>query len=299
MHSGIIEGLPIGDYHADPAISKSGLKFLLDPEKTPAHFFYEYRLPNIKKPKPSKEKIFGNAFHTAVLEPDLFPNLYVQGPDISKNSNAWKEFVAEAELSGRIVLDAADMEKIDAMAERLNAHETALHYLPHNNENVLVEASFFWTDPATGVRCKCRPDILLRDSMIPADLKTVRSASEAAFKWDINNYGYDIQDAIYTSGVNVLSPDLVNDFVFICVEKEPPYEVALWRLTPKYKKSGYVRFRRGTEIFGHCEKKNAWPGFDPAVRDIDPPDRIFRELGITDTTEEEEPHEPEEYQNAA
>ena len=56
------------DYHAHPAISKSGLDLI---SRSPAH--YRYRAPK----EPSRAMEIGTAIHTALLEPDRYAAEYV------------------------------------------------------------------------------------------------------------------------------------------------------------------------------------------------------------------------------
>ncbi len=295
MRSGIIQHLPIADYHADPALSKSGLKLLL--EKTPAHYFYQYRNPAAVKPETKGKKKFGQLLHDYVLEPELFKKLYVIAPPINKNKLVFKEMKKEIERCGKTLVDAKDMDALAEMAHALHAHPDAKGFLPKTNPEVQVETSYFWTDPATGLRCKCRTDTRIPSLRKPGDLKSCRSAKEEDFARDIMNYGYDIQDASYTSGMNTMLDTEVEDFTFICIESEPPYLIALWTLPAVYKRRGYAEYRRGLEIAAACEKAGKWHGYHEGVRSITPPPRVLREYEFEQ--EEEDDNEPEEYSKAS
>jgi hypothetical protein len=106
------------EYHADTsAISKSGLDLV---HRSPAHY-YAAKLdpdrPAEKKDTPALR--FGRAFHTLVLEPDLFFQEYAVLPEkvdrrTKAGKEAWAEF--EAELGGREALTAEDGQRLGAMA---------------------------------------------------------------------------------------------------------------------------------------------------------------------------------------
>lgn len=293
MRTGIIKDLPIADYHADFAVSKSGLKLLLD--KTPAHYFYEYRSGKKKAKAPSPDKIFGQAFHDALLEPAIFKSAYIQAPAISKATTEFKAFKKEAAAAGKTILDEEDYEAIGHMSEAVLSHPTASQYMPANDVSIQTEVSFFWDDPATGVRCKARPDLLRTASpiLIP-DLKTCRSAGYEGFRRDIYEYGYDIQYASYSSGVDMLLPEESEDFLYICAEKEPPYLVAVYRLTPEFKAIGYARYRKGLSIVAECERTGIWPGYKNSVQEIHPPYKATREYDVSNI-EDTDHAEPEGY----
>lgn len=296
MRSGIIQQLPIADYHADPALSKSGLKLLL--ERTPAHYFYQYRTEAGRKPKKtSKDKAFGQALHDFVLEPAEFKSRYTVAPPINKNTTAYKTLRKEIEAAGRVFLPEEDMEKVTEMHNALVSHPEARVFIPSVNSSVEVETSYFTVDPATGLRCKCRTDMRIPEWRKAGDLKSCLSAKEEDFTWDIMNYGYDIQDASYTSVMNTMEETEIEDFTFVCVEKEPPWCIALWTLPPAYKQRGYAEYRRAISIAAECEKTGTWPGYHPGVRQIMPPTKVISEYGFAQ--EEEDENEPEEYSQTA
>lgn len=282
----IVDDMPIELYHADHAVSKSGLKLLLD--KTPSHYFHEYRTPGVKRPAPGKEKVFGAALHDYMLSPLVFAARYVEAIPGNKNRSAYRQFKADAEKASKLILDAEDMERLEEMKDALYANDDAMQYF---GNDIDVERSFFWTDEETGVRCKCRPDILVRDTLVAADLKTCRSAKEETLRKDIYNYGYHIQDASYTAGVNVFSEALLADFAFIFIENTAPYGIAVYRLSPAFRRRGYADWRRGLEKVAACEKAGIWPSYAKGIREIDPPTWVMRE--DNDNMQEGE-HEREE-----
>lgn len=295
MLSGIIENLPIGEYHADPALSKSGIKLLL--EKSPAHYFHQYRTPAVMKrpaPKKGSDKFIGQALHDFVLEPRLFKDLYYHAPAINKNKTVFKALRKEMDAIGKIMIDQDEFDLVTEMAAALHAHPEAKGFFPSTNPEVKTETSYFWIDAATGLRCKCRTDMHIPSLRKAGDLKSCRSATETDFERDIRNYGYDIQDASYTSGLNTMDGGEIVDFTFICIEKEPPYCIALYTLPPSLKRRGYAQYRHGVQMAAACEKTGIWPGYPEGVRQITPSAQVMREYGY-ETQQEEEGHEPEEY----
>lgn len=266
--------MSIEDYHAHPAISKSGLKTLVT--KTPAHYWAEYRkAPDVVK-KISREKIFGQAFHTFLLEPQEFKKRYAPNPGLNKNTKAYKEIAARVASFGGELLDHDELQSLVSMRQAVLRHPVAGKHLRHPprgriKKKSLIETSIFFTDAETGVRCKIRPDEYLIDDKIILDPKTTADASPEAFAKSVYAYGYDIQRALYMKGVEQAMKVVVKDMLFIAVEKIEPYAVGVYRLDASYCDIGYQRMRAGLEIFAKCDKEKSWPALPPVVQDISPP----------------------------
>jgi hypothetical protein len=73
------------DYHADPAISASHLKAVM---QSPYHYWSRYLNPQRPTMEPTAAMRLGSLAHCAVLEPDELHNRYAIAPD--RRSNAGK-----------------------------------------------------------------------------------------------------------------------------------------------------------------------------------------------------------------
>jgi len=150
------DDLSADEYHADKtSISSSGLRALLSPG-CPAQFKYDRDNPQA----PKKEFDLGHAAHLYVLGegPELevidFPDWRKKDAQIQRD---------EAYLAGKVPLLVKDHEMVLAMAEAIRQHPIAGPlFTPGTGK---AEQSIYWTDPATGVRCRVRPD-WLRGSII-------------------------------------------------------------------------------------------------------------------------------------
>lgn len=253
--AGIIPALTNEAYHGSPGVSKSGLWKLYS--ETPAHFRFGER-------KASRDFDVGEAIHLAVLQPEEFETRVMRGPK-DRRGNNWKDFVAEASNTGRLLLTEGDFDKALEVRDVVHADAwlNAMIVSPHSQ----VEHSGFWTDEQTGVVCRCRPDLYRPDLGIMFDLKSTRSAHPDAFARDVVNYGYHAQEAWYSDGYRGLG-QTVDGFVFIALEKERPYCRAVYELPPSIVEEGRVIMRKALDTYAQCVAVDRWPGYPSGVQEL-------------------------------
>ena len=245
----IIENMSNADYHAHPAISKSGLDLI---EKSPAHFFYAER-------EKTKEMVIGSAFHDLVLLPDTFNELYIiKHSDMNLSTKAGKEWKQQADESG------------NAMKESVLAHHAAGRLL----SNGKPETSIFWQDEI-GVECRCRPDFININNVI-VDLKTTTDASPKGFAKSVANFRYHVQDAYYCHGYKHAFGELPRGFVFVAVEKKPPYAVGVYTLDDLAKLEGEMRFKENLSTYKQALEENAWNAFSQKIETLSLPSWAFK-----------------------
>jgi PDDEXK-like domain of unknown function (DUF3799) len=234
------------DYHADPAISASQLKTVM---QSPYHYWSKYLDPSRTPTIATSAMKLGSLTHCAVLEPDELSKRYGITPD--RRSNAGKALAAEMEASGIEAVTAQEMEQALAMADAVRSNSTAALLL----FNGTAEESRWWDDVSTGLRCKCRPDWLSADGATIIDLKTCQDASPAAFARVVANFGYQIQAAHYLAGT------LATRFIFVAVEKTAPYAIGVYELNTEALIHGSIARHNALQILQDCRAINSWPGF--------------------------------------
>ena len=264
MKPGVYSNISNDDYHASDGVSKSGLSLIL---KSPAHYAARYIHGEPEEPTPAME--FGTAFHAAVLEPYMFASDWAVQPDVNRRTKAgkekWEKFLSENE--GKHLLKHDDMTTIENMREAVLSHPAASRLLTGGSP----ELSIYWNDRAYNVLCKCRPDYLLADSMIAVDLKTCVDASYDGFSKACANFGYHIQAAFYMDGISSIFERQCKAFVFIAVEKKPPYAVAVYTLDRESVDYGRMEYREAIARYAECLRNNTWPGYDSQVKEISLP----------------------------
>lgn len=275
LKNGIYPDLPADDYFADPRLSNSGSKQLL---RSPKHYQHDRTSPRTE----TAALRMGSALHCAVLEPEKYALEYATAPECDRRTKAgrelWGRFQAEAE--GRTVLTAAEAEQVQLMANSIAAHPLA----PKLISGGQAEVSLLWSDPTYGTPCKARADYLQADAGVIIDLKTCTDASPQGFARQALNYQYHTQGACYLSGANALGLK-VTDFVFIAIEKSPPYAIGIYRLSDAHLELGHRRWAEACELYKRCTESGLWPGYSDTITELTLPGWAASELYI-DPTEE-------------
>lgn len=252
---GVYDGLPAEEYHADPALSASGMKLLLDPG-CPAQYRWERDNP----PPPRKTFDFGHAAHRLVLGDGA--KLRVLDFDDYKTKAA-QEAKKAAREEGAIPLLPDEMDRARAMAEAVRRHPIAGPLFRGGRP----EVSLFFKDPATGVRLRARLDWLDTDRpgrAILTDYKTIGTGVDLDhIERAIYDYGYQVSGVQYaeaTQALGLTGSDAVTTLVF--QSKEPPFLIRVIQLTFDALKVGRAKRRVAIEVFRECTESGRWPGYD-------------------------------------
>lgn len=256
---GIIADMANEDYHATSALSSTGLRELA---KSPAH----YQAYITEKREPTKAMKFGTGFHELIGEPQLFAKKYTKLPEnidrrTTVGKDAYKAFLEENK--GKEILTVEEYDRLDGMLYSCLKNKTLLSLLTGGK----AEQSLFWTDEATGVLCKCRPDYLRKDGII-VDLKTTEDASVKGFQRSLSNFSYHIQSAFYLDGVSDVLGEPVTEFVHVVVEKTPPYGVAIYTLDDQSLSKAREEIAALLKLYAECSAKNEWPGFTQDIQNV-------------------------------
>ncbi len=242
------------DYHADPAISASQLKTVM---QSPYHYWSRYLDPDRVAMVPTSAMRFGSLAHCAVLEPDELSKRYQLAPD--RRTKEGKAAVTEMAAAGIEAVSEADMVLAVNMAVAVHGHTTAGALL----QSGMAEQSFWWDDIATGMRCKCRPDWF--DGTTIVDLKTCQDASPTGFAKAVANFGYQIQAAHYLAGT------LATRFIFVAVEKQAPYAIGVYELNTEALIHGSIARHNALQVLQDCKAVNDYPGYTDGIQTLQLP----------------------------
>ena len=240
------------EYRQHPAVSRSELWNI---HESPQKFNYYKEHPQ----EPTPALLFGQVFHKLALEPESFDQEFVVAPEVNRRTNAgkaaWAEFLEEH--ANKTIIPVEMYDQASAMCKALAAEPLAVKLLNGDRE-----VPFFWKDEQTGEECKCRVDCLNTSYSQPivVDVKSTADASTESFTKSAINYGYDFQAAMYSDGVerNIMQKPL---FVFIAVEKEPPYAVNILQADELLLRRGHRLFREFIEVYHGCKLSGNWYGY--------------------------------------
>ena len=161
----------------------------------------------------------GRLIHLAVGEPELFKTEVAIGPEVNRNTTIWKSFAAEN--PGRVCKKPSEIENILKIAQNVHAHPSVGKMFLGG----LVEWSFFGICPTTGMRVKCRPDLLSKDRLKLADLKSTSDANPKEFPRQAYYLNYHVKMAHYLDVLQIVTGVRPEVGIFIAAETNPPYEV--------------------------------------------------------------------------
>ena len=265
------------EYHALDYVSKSHLDLV---DKSAFHYWDRYINPDRVIPEPTKQMIIGSAFHSLVLEPDVFETEFiVEAVDAPKRPTAtqrnakkpsnqtldaiafWESFDNKAK--GKTILSLEDIERLTIMKQRIVEHPAASTIL---NLSGVAEQSYQWKDEKTGELCKSRPDFHTDDGTLIVDLKTTSDASELGFQKSVHNFRYHVQAGFYLRSIKE-----AQQFVFIAVETKPPYLVAVYNASTDMINAGNRVADKNLETLANCRKSGKWLGYSEEITTLDLP----------------------------
>ena len=251
------------EYNKAEGIRRSSLWKM---KRSAAHFFYELNNP----PEPTPALMLGDAVHTAVLGDytEFWQRFAVIGADLRTKTG--REARDAALASGKVILTEDMFQAVDGITEAVLDCDPARRLLAGEHET-----AYFWTDEPTGEKCKCRTDSeidLLGEHYI-VDLKTCNDASTEQFMRDAMRYGYHLQAAMYCEGVKTVTGK-ESKFVFVAVEKNPPYAINILQPGEDFMLAGMDEFRYLLGYYHECKLRHEWPGyagFDGIVNELNLP----------------------------
>lgn len=269
MTSSIIS-LPAEQYRAAEGVSKSDLD-LIAPPNTPAHF-KAHKSGLIQREETDAMRL-GSITHRALLEPETMNGAYHIRPDGMKfnttEGKAWQK-----DHSDKPIVTSDDDARVKRMRDAVWNHPLAKRLLNGST----TEQCFFAQDSKEVVR-KGRMDAIPKSGNTIVDLKTCESADPDEFGKKVNQYRYHCQAAWYLQLAKLCGLDR-KEFVFICVEKNPPYCVACYTLEPQAIELGERLIMGDYQRYLNCLESNEWPGYPVIIGGIGLPAYVYKQFGI-------------------
>lgn len=251
---GLVRDMPASRYHSDPSVSNTMLSAM---NKSPAHCYALHLAPGRPMQQPSDAMLAGTLAHTAILEPEELALRYVAKPAgmrfSTKEGMAWRDqqtsqIITADEMDTARAQRAAVL-KVPALADLLSSGEP--------------EASLFWNDPATGLRCRARTDWLHwigPNRVIALDIKTISDLTQENVRRAIATYGYHRQHAHYSNGLRACGIE-VQEFAFGFVSSSYPFLAVAYLLDDESMQQGREEVADLLALYAYCNERNEWPAF--------------------------------------
>lgn len=251
-YADILEGLPPVEYHASDAVSNSDLKLLAN---SPADL--KAKMDGLIKPS-TDALFFGEVLHCAIFEPERYAEEFIAKPDgMSFSEKTGKEW--RASQTKRIVAfktPGLNVRTIEGMAQSALSHPVAGPFLRTKGRH---ELSLFADHERTGIRLRCRLDKLTSDNVV-IDLKSTVCARPFKFVRQMALQRYHQQAAFYAAMVNRVGIPY-GGFVFIAIEKTPPYKILCCELDAMSMDKGRSEVERLLALYKKCRDEDHWPGY--------------------------------------
>lgn len=166
-------------YHADPALSHSGMTDVL--VSWPDYWISSPLNPKRKKKEPTDAMIFGDRCHQFLLEGnDFFKRYSVRGMQYDPKKS---------------VLSSVEFQKIKDSIEAI----TGISGMKEHFAVGAPEVSIFWRDPASGIMLRARHDYLYTFGSL--DYKRIKALDDYTIGRAVRDQGLDIQDALYRESI--------------------------------------------------------------------------------------------------
>lgn len=175
-------------------------------------------------------------------------------------TKAAKEARAAAYANRQVPVHRGDLRAVAPLRRAIRRHELASAILSQGE----AERSLYWIDPDTGVTCRGRLDWVRDNALV--DVKTVpyggtdtHTLAKAAATYD-----WPLQAAHYIDGWEALTGARL-PFLFLVIEKEPPYFIRIVQLSDDDLAAGQERIRLARDLFARYEAD----GYPEPAADID------------------------------
>tara|TARA_R110000765_G_scaffold244631_9_gene346886 strand:- start:2915 stop:3739 length:825 start_codon:yes stop_codon:yes gene_type:complete len=234
------------DYHAHPAISKSGLDLI---SRSPAHYFYAAHR------EATRAMQLGTAIHAAILEPERFANQYMLLRDVTDRRAS--EYRQAVKVHGsEFTLAGPEADRVSGMQASVQANPRAMSRLGAPGKS---EVSIITTDPETGVPVKCRFDWLCDDGR-GLDLKKTQDIRADEFSRSVARYRYHVQAAFYSDVYKWETGEDLREFAILAVEESMPHANRVFLLDDEALQIGRMQYRADLNAYAECMNRGEWPG---------------------------------------
>lgn len=262
---GLFEGISNQDYQTSAGISSTTVKYA-DKAMVLYHQVMQGNVPF----KESEAMRLGTAVHKLTLEAlDFSKEIAVSKKFGRKKADQEEKAEFYAEHQGMTIIDSDQYEKCRRMRDSLmSLPDVAIIF-----ESGKPERSGYYIDKGrdgTGMLCKYRPD--WRTDWCLFDIKSTTDISSGKFSRTVNDFGYHISAAHYLDGDKITTGTDHGQFIFGCVESEPPFLAITYTLGAKSLEFGRWARRNALNGIKHGRDTGEWPLYNHGITtDIEVP----------------------------
>jgi len=267
------------DYHADHLhASKSKLDTLhASPFEYATKYLYPHLAPDHVRQQWAKEAdarhfVIGQALDDVVTSGIALSSKYFRGTSLSRSTTEGKAQHAQRLIDnpGKTWLSPEEWEEVQGMAKAIAASPFAPLI-----DTATSQRTYYWTDPTTGLSCKCRPDWLMPGAIV--DVKSTEDASAEAFMRSAYNYQYHLQAAFYMDGMAAVWGEIPEAFMFLAHEKTAPWASAYYFADGEMIEAGRAEYRKALRLYADCLSSDKWPGYSQQLQPLGLPRWAKRE----------------------
>ena len=261
VKTGMYENMSDAEYFSLPVLHSSLLKYhRYSPSLVKHHLTTDFYAHSGMK--------MGTALHWALLEPDLFAENVVKGPNVARSHDDWSAFCAEN--SGKMCLTAREYGTVISQELAVHADPLLRHILQREG---MREVVFICECPYTGLSYGIKVDFLFKveNRWIALDLKGCKDSSMTGFQSSVDEYDYYFQAAMYLAGM--AQHGISADWAWLAVNRAKPIMPALYWAQDLPLERAALEFHAALSEHASCMKTGKWPG---------PPIRVLRADGINE-----------------
>lgn len=287
-------------YLAKDAESSSALKEVL---KSPRHYLI-YRNEHLE-PKDTSHFTLGTFIHSAFLEPKKFDKVKVLPEGGRKNSiqglqtliryylelldskaaedveavlktmklddlkTMLSDLESEAAERGYTFIAPQDMQIVNVI--RSSYFSYAGGVIPKLIANGVTETSMYGRDGSTGLRVKIRPDCMLFEEQVGANIilsvKTTSAGNIDAFMRDAAKYRYELAEGMYLKVASDITGRRFSGTLMLVAQTVIPFQCALVWLDAEDLEIGKYKYQQAIDVVAECKRTRRWPGFESYAED--------------------------------
>ncbi|MBL4771982.1 MAG: PD-(D/E)XK nuclease-like domain-containing protein [Planctomycetes bacterium] len=220
--------------------------------------------------------LIGTAWHEGVFEPEVFAGRYVSYHKARNLNHAeYQEFLALEDVSHEHVFTERSLAEVHDLIASAN-RSPVIQWM---KESGAPEKVIFWTDPRTGVKCRCKLDWADPDRFMVGEGKTILSVYGDTIAREAGKRGYWFQAVHNLDGFCMATRGTVVDwddpefdipiYPFVFTGKDSSHKTVA-RVFTREEMQKAAKVRQGLlSRVAKCVETGIWPGVSQDLSPIE------------------------------